>query len=497
VSYINNRTVHDLRQEGTRLLAAILADVVMSKMTAMQVASSTGGFLVSGRREIRISGVSIDTRTLHPGDLFFAIRGAREDGHRYVPLALNKGALGAVVDYSYEIPRDYPADKILLRVEDTHRALKAFASLVRRQWKGSLVAITGSMGKTTTKEFAAQVLQTEFSVYRSPGNYNNLFGLPLALFGLSPDDHIGIFEMGMSAPGEIAEMCRIAVPGIGIITNVAPVHLAFFGSMHEIARAKAELAEALPPEGTLIYNLDDPLVRGIGDHYAGNKISFGTSPAADVRAFDIEITALHETRFQLSCAGLIRRVAIPLAGSHFVMNVLPAVALSNYYRLEPEQMVESLRFLRQAPGRGQILQFREGFTVIDDSYNSNPQALSSMLETFSQVPGYQRHILVAGEMLELGSASERLHYECGEFAAKCRLDVVVAVQGAAREFAQGAVDAGLSDTQVHFFTEINPAINFVTRSVREGDLLLIKGSRGVHLERMVQALRSDHGERLQ
>jgi UDP-N-acetylmuramoyl-tripeptide--D-alanyl-D-alanine ligase len=469
----------------------------MSKMTAMQVASSTGGFLVSGRRDTRISGVSIDTRTLIPGDLFFAIRGARDDGHRYVTPALSKGALGAVVDYTFEIPRDYPADAILLRVEDTHKALKAFASLVRRNWKGSLVAITGSMGKTTTKEFAAQVLQTEFSVYRSPGNYNNLFGLPLALFGLSPDDHIGIFEMGMSAPGEIAEMCRIASPGIGIITNIAPVHLAFFGSLHEIARAKGELADALPPEGMLIYNCDDPLVRDIGARYGGNKVSFGTSATADVRASDIEIEALQETRFQLSCGGTARRAAIPLAGTHFVMNVLPAVALGNHYRLGLDQMVESLRFLQQAPSRGQILRFRDGFTVIDDSYNSSPQALNSMLETFSRVSGYQRHIVIAGEMLELGSASERLHYECGAFAAKCRPDLLVAVQGAARELARGAIDAGLSDTQVHFFTEVHPAINFVTRSVREGDLLLIKGSRGVHLERMVQVLRSDHGEQVQ
>ncbi|HYK90996.1 MAG TPA: UDP-N-acetylmuramoyl-tripeptide--D-alanyl-D-alanine ligase [Acidobacteriota bacterium] len=494
MSYINSRTVHDLRQGGTRFLAAILADVVMAKMTALQVESGTGGVLLYGRRDTLISGVSIDTRTIHPGDLFFAIRGERDDGHQYVRQALAKGALGAVVDDAYQIPHDYPEDKILLRAKDTHKALKVLASIVRRHWKGSLVAITGSMGKTTTKEFATQVLQTEYSVYRSPGNYNNLFGLPLAIFGLSSDDHIGVFEMGMSAPGEIAEMCRIASPSIGVITNVAPVHLAFFNSIEEIARAKAELADALPRAGTLIYNLDDLRVRNIGERFAGHRISFGMSAEAEVRALDIEVVGLHETRFKLSCGDTVYKATIPLAGSHFVVNALPAVALGIHFHMELDQIIESLRFLQQAASRGQVLNFREGFTVIDDSYNSNPRALVSMLEMFSSLKGYQRRILVAGEMLELGSSTETLHYDCGRFAAQCGTDVVVAVQGAARELARGAIDAGLPDSSVHFFTEVNPAIDFVTRSVRAGDLLLIKGSRGVHLEKVVQVLRTDHGE---
>ncbi len=496
MSYINNRTVHDLRQGGARLLAAILADVVMAKMTAVQVESSTGGALVSGRPETLISGVSIDSRTLHPGDLFFAIRGTHNDGHQHIGQALAKGALGAVVDYAYEVPREYPPDKLLLRVEDTHRALKTLASIVRRRWQGSLVAVTGSMGKTTTKEFAAQVLETEYSVYRSQGNYNNLFGLPLAILGLSPDDHIGIFEMGMSAPGEITEMCRIAAPTIGIITNVAPVHLAFFDSIEDIAKAKAELADALPRGGLLVFNCDDPLVREIGSRFTEHKISFGLSTEADVRASDIEIAGPQETRFRLSSGGAAGRASIPLAGAHFVMNALPAVALGIHFRLDLGQIVESLRFLQQAASRGQLLHFRDGFTVIDDSYNSNPRALISMLETFSQLKGYRRRMLVAGEMLELGKASGRLHYECGTYAAKCSTDVVVAVGGAAKELVRGAIEAGIPEAQALFFTEVNPAIDFVTRNVREGDLVLVKGSRGVHLEKVIQALRSDHGEQV-
>lgn len=493
-SYINNLTVHDRKYGGSRPSAASLMDLIMAHITVAQLEAATGGILVSGSRAASLGGISIDSRTLRASDLFFAIRGARNDGHAHISAALQKGASGAVVGRDFRIPGDFPANKILLRVEDTHEALKDLAAFVRRDWRGSLVGITGSMGKTTTKEFMAQVLQTEFSVYRSPGNYNNLFGLPLAIFGLSPEDHIGLFEMGMSAPGEIAEMCRIALPDAGVITNVAPVHLQFFDSLDGIARAKGELAEGLAPGGTLIYNVDDPLVRGIAARYAGDKISFGFSPDAEVRAEEIEIVGLAETKFRLVCEGTSRRGIIPLCGAHYVMNALPAVALARRYTLEFDQVVESLRHLRQAHMRGQTLHFREGFTVIDDSYNSNPLALTLMIENLSRIPRYSRRILIAGEMLELGDDAEELHRQCGGRAAACGLDIVVGVQGAAREIARGAVAAGLPSNQAFFFTEVNPAIDFLHRKVQPGDLLLIKGSRGVHLEKVIEALRSEYTE---
>jgi UDP-N-acetylmuramoyl-tripeptide--D-alanyl-D-alanine ligase len=469
-------------------------DMVMAHMTVAEVETATGGVLVSGPKSASLSGVSIDSRTLRPSDLFVAIRGTRNDGHDYISTALQKGASGVVVDQHYQIAEGFPANKILLRVEDTHEALKDLAAYVRRQWRGSLVGITGSMGKTTTKEFMAQVLQTEFSVYRSPGNYNNLFGLPLAIFGLSPEDHIGIFEMGMSAQGEIAEMCRIALPDVGVITNVAPVHLEFFDSIESIAEAKSELVKGLAAGGTLIYNADDPLVCKIADPFAGDKISFGLSPSADIRAEEVEITGLMETRFRLTWEGASRRAVIYLCGAHYVMNALPAVALARRYTIDIDQIIESLRHLRQAHMRGQILRYREGFTVIDDSYNSNPWALTQMIETLMRIPRQQRRILVAGEMLELGKESESLHRRCGEHAAECGVDIVVGVQGAAREIVRGAASAGMPDTRLYFFTEVNPASDFICRNVQPGDLVLIKGSRGVHLEKIVQALRAAHTE---
>jgi UDP-N-acetylmuramoyl-tripeptide--D-alanyl-D-alanine ligase len=471
-------------------------DMIMEQITAGQVESSTGGILIYGSQSAIFSGISIDSRTVRAGDLFFAIRGLHHDGHQYVNAALNKGAAGAVVDRKYELPGTFPANRILLQVADTHQALKGLAADVRQRWRGSLVAITGSMGKTTAKEFTFHVLQTEFSVYRSPGNFNNLFGLPLAIFGLSPEDHIGIFEMGMSAPGEIREMCRIAKPDVGVITNVAPVHLEFFGSLEEIARVKGELAEELRPDGTLVYNADDPMVSETAVRFPGNKISFGFSQIADVRAEGVEILGLEETRFHLTCGGITRTAMIPLGGVHYVINALPAVALGRHYRMEMDQILEGLRNLQQAPMRGQIVRFQGGFTIIDDSYNSNPRALCRMIDTLAAAISFRRRILVAGEMLELGPTSESLHYECGVLAAQRGLDIVVGVQGAAREIVRGATETGIPESRALFFSQVEPAGDFVSREVHEGDLVLIKGSRGVHLEKIVQDLRSHFTQRV-
>jgi UDP-N-acetylmuramoyl-tripeptide--D-alanyl-D-alanine ligase len=467
-----------------------MSDLNMSKLSAEDVASGTRGALAMGARDAVFSSISIDTRTLRDGALFFAIRGPNQDGHRFVSDALSKGALGAVVEQGFDFPGVFPAGRVLIKVADTHEALKCLATSSRHSWPGTLVALTGSMGKTTTKEFAAQVLQSEFKVYRTPGNYNNLFGLPLALCGLNLDYDFGIFEMGMSGPGEIAEMCRIADPAVGIITNVAPVHLAFFDSLEKIAQTKGELADALPVTGTLIYNEDDPLVRTIAARFMGRKISFGQSDSADVRAQAIEILSLDKTRFQLKCGGFTRQAMIPFAGAHYVMNTLPAVALGNLYHISLGQMVECLGKFQAVAMRGQILRFKEGFAVIDDSYNSNPRALMQMIDVLSGAPSFARRILVAGEMLELGNTSDQLHFECGSYAVSRGLDIVIGIQGAAHEIVRAAAQSGMSKSQTHFFADAGAAMDFVKDLLRPGDLMLVKGSRSVHTEKIVQNLRA-------
>jgi len=442
--------------------------------------------LAHGSGETVFSGVSIDTRSLRAGDLFFAIRGPNQDGHRFIPDALAKGARGIVAEHSYAYPGEFPA--VLLKVRDTHKALKDTAAWVRRRWTGTLAAVTGSMGKTTTRMFAAQVLQSGFNVYQTPGNYNNLFGLPLALFGLETRHTLGIFEMGMSAPGEIADMCRIAAPDVGILTNVAPVHLEFFNSVEEIARAKGELADSLPPNGVLVYNADDRLVCNIAAGFSGCKISFGFSKLADIRANHVEITGARQTRFELILGESRHPATIPFAGSPYVMNALPAVALARHFNIPPEQILRELARLQQGAMRGKILHFAEGFAVIDDSYNSNPRALERMIELLAALPAFKRRILIAGEMLELGKDSQFLHFECGVFAAAQKLDMVIGIQGAAREIVRGARESGMSELQARYFEDSDAAASFINNELREGDLVLIKGSRGVHTEKVVESV---------
>ena len=462
----------------------------MFKLSAGEIESGTEGTLVQGARETILSGVSIDTRSLNPGSIFFAIRGPNQDGHRFIPDALAKGALGVVVEQGYDSGGEFPNDRILIKVADTHQALKSLARAVRLGWPGTLVAITGSMGKTTTREFATQLMQSKFPVYQTPGNYNNLFGLPLALLGLDSNYQMGIFEMGMSVAGEISEMCRIATPAIGIITNVAPVHLEFFDSIENIAHAKGELAQGLPSDGTLIYNIEDPLVRGIADRFPGRKISFGISGTADIRAENIEIIDLNQTRFQLTYARHSDTAFLPFAGSHYVMNALPGIALCSLFNIAPEQVVESLGRLQAVAMRGRIVRFRNNIAVIDDSYNSNPRALTQMIEGLAKMPFFSRRILIAGEMRELGSNSRQLHSECGAYAVRQGMDMVIGIQGDAQEIVQSAIESGLPESQAHFFADSEAAIDFVNSSVRPGDLILVKGSRGVHTEKIVKGLSS-------
>jgi UDP-N-acetylmuramoyl-tripeptide--D-alanyl-D-alanine ligase len=498
VSFINSRTLHDRRRGAGVVMdgkeQVPLSERLIAEMTAGEIESVVSGALFAGPRASAPSGVSIDSRTIQAGELFFAIRGPHTDGHLHVGTALNAGALGAVVDGGFVPSPDFPADRVLIRVGDTHAALKELAAEVRRRWLGSLVAVTGSVGKTTTKEFIAHVLRSEYSVYRSHGNYNNLFGLPLSILQLGAADHIGVFEMGMSAAGEIAEMCRIARPHAGVLTAIAPVHLEFFSSIDDIARAKGELADALDERGTFVYNADDPRVRAIGEATRARVISFGTGADADVAAEEVEVAALDETRFTLRAFGETRRAMLPFAGLHYVMDALPAVALARHYRIPLEQIVESLGDLRSAPMRGQVMRFKEGFTLIDDSYNSNPRALLQMIETVAALRGPDRRILVGGEMRELGPESKRFHRESGQAAAQRGIDRVVAVGGDAAELARGARDAGMPDASVQFFADSDEAARHVRDLVRPGDLVLVKGSRGVHLERVVELLRGSFEE---
>jgi len=437
--------------------------------------SATGDF---DRQEIA-QAYSIDSRTLQPGDLFFAVKGERLEGHDYVEKALERGAVAAVVRKD-ELGR-FSFHGKLLAVDDTLAALQRLASAVRKIWGKPAIGITGSVGKTTTKDAIAHLLSIKYRVHSSKGNFNNHFGLPLGLLKLEPEHEIAIIEMGMSHAGEIAALARIAHPDDGVITAVAPVHLENFDSIAGIARAKFELIAALTPGGTAFLNGDDEYGAQFGRDFKGKSIFFGFSSNADVRAENIELLGGRGARFDLVADGIRQPVTSPLLGRHNIHNVLAAASVAMARGISPAQIAEALPSLEPADKRGQVLHFGN-ITVINDCYNSSPKALIAAAETLSLMPG-KRHIAVAGEMLELGPAGEPLHRECGRFMAEKKLDFLLGVRGLAEHMVEAARDAGM---QSAFVETPEEAGEWLAREARDGDVILFKASRGVKLERALE-----------
>ncbi len=449
------------------------------KLSLAQVAE-----FISGKgtfdAEAEAVAYSIDSRTLASGELFFAVRGERLDGHDYVEAALNAGAVGAVIAKDQAVWRFSGARNLLL-VDDPLAALQALAVAVRRLWGKPLVAVTGSTGKTTTKEAIAHVLASLYRVHKSVGNLNNHFGLPLQLLKLEPEHDIAVLELGMSHAGEIAALARIAQPDMGVVTNVAPVHLEFFNSVAEIARAKYELIEALPPHGTAVLNADDEYVSGFGRDVRGRVIMYGLHHPADVRGEAVEQRGPEGSYFELVAGDARQRAHVPLVGLHNVYNALAAVAVAMAHGMSLQQAAGALAGLSAGDKRGQMMEVG-GATVINDCYNSNPRALDAMVEVLTGMPVRNggRRIVVAGEMLELGPSGPELHRRCGRHMGERGVDVVLGVRGAARHITEGAREAKV---HAEFVESPEEAGQWLARAVRPGDLVLLKASRGVRLER--------------
>jgi UDP-N-acetylmuramoyl-tripeptide--D-alanyl-D-alanine ligase len=424
-------------------------------------------------------GYSIDSRTIKPGELFFAVKGERLDGHDYVEAALEKGAAAAVVQTS-ELPR-YRSKAGLLAVDDTLVALQALAAAMRKVWGKPLIGVTGSAGKTTTKESIAHVLGSRFRVLKSEGNFNNHFGLPLMLLKLDPEHDIAVIEMGMSHAGEIRALAKIAQPEIGVVTNVAPVHLEFFASIADIARAKYELIESLPGNGVAVLNVDDEHVSQFGRDFKGKVVTYGLSATANVRAENIQPRGSGGSAFDLVVGGARERAVLPLVGVHNVLNALAAVAVGLVRGLTLSQGAVALATLSPAEKRGQVLQLGN-ITVLDDCYNSNPKALNAMVDALAAMPA-RRRIVVAGEMLELGPAAEQMHRAAGQHTAEKKIDWVIGVRGLAHAMVEGARQAGVS---TEFVTTPEEAGEWLAREARDGDVVLLKASRGVKLEKALE-----------
>ena len=466
------------------------------RWTVAQVAGALHAQAGSGLDSVaRLAGVSIDSRTIRPGELFIAIHGPRHDGHDHLAGSFARGALAAVVAKTRLGGFADAEQRRCIGVDDTFEALKQLARAVREAWGGKIAGITGSVGKTTTKEILAALLGARFHVLKSEGNFNNEYGLPLTLFHLEAEHQAAVLEMGMSRRGELARLAAIAKPDVGVVTRVSPAHLEFFASVDEIALAKRELIEGLNGrDSTAVLNVDDPRVAAFGAFAPGRVLTYGIEHSAFFRAEHIEDRGALGTSFDYVNPEGHVRLELPLPGRHVIANALAALAAASVWGIGAAEAQAVLRTLRPPAMRGELLRFSNGAALINDSYNSSPAALHAMTQLLAATPGFRRRLLAVGEMRELGGTSAELHREAGRLAAATgKVDWIVGVEGDAAQIIEGSVAAGFDRSRTRFFGSSDEAAGYLTSLFSSGDLLLVKGSRGVKMEKIVDRLLAHHG----
>lgn len=438
--------------------------------------------------------VVTDTRSLRKGDLFVALRGPNYDGHDYAADALRRGAWGVVVEEA-ALERLSPllsgsAAGAVIAVEDTARALGDMAAFHRMSLPVRVVGITGSNGKTTTKEMAAAVAGRRWKVHRNRGNFNNLIGLPLTVLELDASHQVAVLEMGMNRKSEIRRLAEIGRPEVGVVTNVGPVHLEHIGSVEGVAEAKGELLESLDPSGTAVVNADDPFAGRLLAVTAVRKLTFGLDPGADVRAENIRCEGVRTFFFLRSPAGETE-VAISFPGLHNVRNALAAAAAACALGADADDIRQGLESAEPSAMRFTVLRFRDGVRIVNDAYNANPVSMQAALDSIALVAGKSRRAAVLGDMLELGGESVEAHRLLGRAAAAAGLDLLAAVGSFAVSVAEGAVAAGMKEGSVHALPDSRAAAEIVKKWIGPDDLVLLKGSRGVKLEDVLSRLKED------
>ena len=464
-------------------------------VTGADVVSAMRGRRLHGNPEAAIPGFSIDSRRIEPGDLFIAIRGDRFDGHAFVGAALASGACGAVVMQAPpDVTPDRLGDRLLIAVPDTTLGLQALARAIRRRSGTRVIGVTGSAGKTTTKEMIGSFLSLTGRVMRSRGNLNNHIGLPLSLLELRHGYDAAVVELGMNHAGEISRLVSIAEPDVRVWTNVAEVHTEFFPSVEAIADAKAEVLHGATPGTALVANADDPRVAARIGRFPGRTISFGLSKGATVRAEQVEEHGLDGTSARIATPAGAAAWRIPLPGRNNLLNSLAAAAVGVEFGVGLQAMAEAAARLAPAAHRGELVRLARGIVVLDDSYNSNPRALEGALAVLAADRGAARKGAVLGEMLELGEQSVALHERCGRAAAASGVSWLVTVGGeAARALGRAAIDAGLPPGAIAHAASSDEAAGMAVRRVEPGDLVLVKGSHGIATERVVERLKAEFG----
>ena len=444
------------------------------------------GRVISGDPATIWRGAALDSRRLTGGELFFALPGERADGHRFVAAAVAAGAAAAVVAR----PVEAPPEATLIRVEDGLSALHRLTRAVRTQMPRRLAAITGSIGKTTTKELLAAMLSRRYRVAATPGNLNNLYGFPLALLGIPEETEWMVAEMGMSTPGELGGVSRLGRPDVAVFTNVRPAHLMNFSSVEAIAAAKAELLEGLVEGGLVVANRDDPRVAAIAESHDGPVVWFAVDSEADYRAIAPRVEPDGaSTSFRLRAGGDEVAVRLALHGLYNVENFLAAAACAHRLGVGIDEIVAVAAAVRPAAMRGVLHRLRAGARLIDDSYNSSPSALSRALESARQIVA-DRHWAVLGQMLELGDGAPEMHYQAGREAARLGFSPILGVGELAREIVRGAREEG---AEAAWYVDAEATAGEAAGLLRGGDLLLVKGSRGVALDTLVAAILDREG----
>ena len=450
------------------------------------------GTLLRGDERQNVCGISTDSRTVQAGNVFVALRGERFNGHRFVPDAIQRGAAGVMVsdiaNLSEAVLNGNETAPAVIWVADTEKALQDLAIAHRQQFQGSVVAVTGSNGKTTVKEMIAGVLQTWFSTHKSSGNLNNHIGVPLAMLGLDVLKRAMVLELGMNHMGEISRLCEIAQPDVGVITNIGLAHLGCLGSVEAIQQAKGELTASLDASGVAIVNADDPRALALGKQSAGRLITFGQTNRADVRGWVQENLGLAGTQCCVLLNGVTHELRLHVPGSHQVMNALAAAAVGIAFGVPENRIVWGLEHYRGVHGRLAMRRGQEDVWLIDDTYNANPQSMQAALNFLAGLPGTGRHIAVLGDMLELGEDGPTFHQEIGSLVSQTNVHTLIALGPAAEHIARGAHRAGMEHDRIYHTTKQQEVLSLLTQLMQPQDVVLLKGSRGMAMEHLVKAL---------
>ena len=459
-------------------------------LTIEEVLKATGGKLLQGNGNAFFQGISTDSRTVGEGELFIALKGSRFDGHHYALEALGKKAGGVVIeeDNVGDIRWNGHRSKAVIAVKDTLSALGDIAHDWRRRYRTPVVALTGSNGKTTTKEMIAACLETTFPILKTKGNFNNLIGVPLTLLTLTEKERVVILEMGMNIPGEIQRLTEIAEPDVGLITNIQKVHLEGMGSLEKLEEEKGELFRRMRKDGTILVNQDDSRVVGLASHYPGQKITFGVEHPAEVMAKEIQFKGAGGTSFTLILEGEVMEIHLPLLGRHFVPNALSAMVVACLFGVEVNQAKEALEKFRPFSMRMEVIPLKGGETLINDAYNANPNSMELALETLIEAKGKGRTIAVLGDMLELGSFTEEAHEQLGRKVSDLSIDFLLALGEKAPIVVESAIRHGFPMERARIVESHSEAISMLRQMIQNGDWILVKGSRRMAMEKIAEGL---------